>query len=98
MDNEDDQRLVGEGGGRDPWHSWGNKLPSSGDRILLQQGVKDLKHFFTYVKVAVIGYSHQYEVVLGEGITGGLVFILAAAASIAFLPTLVNSITKQVDL
>ena len=46
----------------------------------------------------MIGYSHQYEVVLGEGITGGLVFILAAAASIAFLPTLVNSITKQVDL
>merc|ERR1712130_50116 len=48
------------------------------------------------LQVAVIGYSHQYEVVLGEGITGGLVFILAAAASLAFLPTLANSITKQV--
>ena len=53
VDNKDDQRLVGEGGGRDPWTSWGNKLPSSGNRILLQQGVKasfkfnikDLKHF-----------------------------------------------------
>ena len=46
----------------------------------------------------MIGYSHQYEVVLGEGITGGLVFLMAAAASIAFLPTLINSVTKQVDL
>merc|ERR1712037_333179 len=47
-------------------------------------------------QVAVIGYSHQYEVVLGEGITGGLVFLMAAAASLAFLPTLGNSVTKQV--
>ena len=46
----------------------------------------------------MIGYSHQYEVVLGEGITGGLVFLMAAAASLAFLPTLGNSVTKQVDL
>ena len=45
----------------------------------------------------MIGYSHEYEVVLGEGITGGLVFLMAAAASLAFLPTLANSVTKQVD-
>ena len=49
VDNEDDQRLAGEGGGWDPWTSWGIKLPSSGDRILLQQGVTDLKHFLADV-------------------------------------------------
>jgi len=48
------------------------------------------------LQVGVIGYSHQYEVVLGEGITGGLVFLMAAAASLAFAPTLANSVTKQV--
>ena len=45
VDNEDDQRLVGEGGGRDPWHSWGNKLPSSGDLDLVATKRKRSKTF-----------------------------------------------------
>ena len=44
----------------------------------------------------MIGYSHEYEVVLGEGITGGLVFLMAAAAFLAFAPQLSTSVTKQV--
>ena len=56
------------------------------------------------VQVVVIGYSHQwvppplssrYEVVLGEGITGGLVFLLAATATLAFLPALGSSTSRQ---
>ena len=50
----------------------------------------------SYYQVAVIGYSQEYEVVLGEGITGGLVFLMAAAAFLAFAPQLSNSVTKQV--
>ena len=33
--------------------------------------------------------------VLGEGITGGLVFLLAAAATLAFLPSLGGSTSRQ---
>ena len=42
--------------------------------------------------------SCRYEVTLGEGITGGLVFLLAGAASAAFLPSVTRSRTRQVLL
>ena len=48
----------------------------------------------SYYQVAVIGYSQEYEVVLGEGITGGLVFLTAPGAFLAFASKLSNSVTK----
>jgi len=49
-------------------------------------------------QIIVIGYSHEYEVMLGEGITGGIMFLVAGAAGIAAIKGMQHSRAKQVLL